>query len=87
VDILDTLLISSAFCRIEKMACPCGLTQEKLLAAPNLSLGPGMVCIAFGPDGNPCGRRLVDHPGKNHVLFSVIFLLTSLKFSSNAGSR
>jgi hypothetical protein len=55
------------------MDCPCGLTQEQLLAAPDLSLEPGMVCIAFGSDGNHCGRRLSDHPhappGKNILLF------------------
>jgi hypothetical protein len=44
------------------MACPCGLTREQLLAAPNQLLGLGMVCIALGSDGNPCERRLADHP-------------------------
>ena len=57
--------------------CPCGLTREELLAAPSQSLQPGMVCIAHGPDGNQCGRRLADHPrappGKNILLLYFFF--------------
>jgi hypothetical protein len=48
----------------EMSECPCGLTQEQLLAAPSLSLGPGMVCIAFYADksGNICNEPLSLHP-------------------------
>jgi hypothetical protein len=44
------------------LPCPCGLTREQLLAAPNQLLGLGGRCTAEDADGNPCGRRLADHP-------------------------
>lgn len=47
--------------------CPCGLTYETLMQAPNLSLGPGMICTAYGPDNQPCGRRLADHPREQQI--------------------
>jgi hypothetical protein len=59
------------------MACPRGLTQEQLLAAPTQLLGLGGVCFAFDADGNHCGGRLSDHPhappGKNILLFEYNF--------------
>jgi hypothetical protein len=47
--------------------CPCGLTQEQLLQAPNLLLGPGGVCTAQSADkssricGEPLGAHLSQH--------------------------
>jgi hypothetical protein len=50
--------------------CPCGLTQDKLLQAPNLSLGPGMVCTAKYADKSPriCGEPLGAHPSQPKIL-------------------
>jgi hypothetical protein len=74
VDILDhTSYIFFAFCRIEKMDCPCGLTRFELNT--NHLVGSNGRCTAEDTFGNPCGRRLSDHslapPGKNILLLKI----------------
>jgi hypothetical protein len=79
--------------RIEKMkVCPCGLTREELLAAPNQLLGRGGVCIAeyadesLNDDETPkiCNRPLGAHPhappGKNIFLFTFNSCMMTAQF-------
>lgn len=52
----------SAAATTECGQCPCGLTYEALDRHGDRALGKGMICWALGADGNPCNRRLADHP-------------------------
>lgn len=64
-------------------SCPCGLTQEQLIALPNL-VGPGGICTAIDARNQPCERRLADHPhapGKNIFLLQVLCFLSYSQFS------
>ena len=60
------------------LSCPCGLTQEQLVACT--LVGPTGRCTAEDADGKPCGQRLADHPhqqqGTIHALFYFFHLLT-----------
>lgn len=55
-------MITSAVATTEPGQCPCGLTFEALDRHGDRALGPGMICLALGADGNPCNRRWADHP-------------------------
>jgi hypothetical protein len=61
--------------------CPCGLTQEKILKATAIFLGPGGVCKAIrrGSKTEECGEPLGDHPaGKGLIILVDYFALCDI---------
>ncbi len=46
--------------------CPCGLSYEKVEGV--LTEGGLRLCQAVDLNGNPCGKRLADHPSKSVTL-------------------
>eukprot|EP01031_Cornospumella_fuschlensis_P027485 gene27485-33190_t len=66
-------------------SCPCGLTQAQLIAAPNLSLRAGMVCISVRADGSgsECGQPLSVHPTSPPTAPSDIVFEVELEFKYN----
>ncbi len=39
--------------------CPCGLNRDE---ATKLCINPQGICQALDVNGNPCNKRLADHP-------------------------